>query len=196
MVLAMGGSKTILFNMSSCADCVNHGVVDTFMAALDRVAPLSDQLSGGRLIATDNLSRYGTRSRRDRRAFLVSLYQRLSALAGQKPSCFSPEPTVPPHSLRRIPWHIRQAMQMYESTPFEVREQLLALCAYQLEIKPTCTLCPRCAGICPTGALKFERLGTGKQVLFNARQCSGCGLCVAFCPSQAVALNAPLLCAL
>ncbi len=52
----------------------------------------------------------------------------------------------------------------------------------------TCTLCPLCTGMCPTGALKRVHGSTVKQLAFTSAKCSGCGLCVAFCRKKALTL--------
>ncbi len=48
----------------------------------------------------------------------------------------------------------------------------------------TCTHCGACVGICPTGALHFER--PSMKVIFSPDLCVGCELCVKACLTKAI----------
>ncbi|MFP3091152.1 glycyl-radical enzyme activating protein [Treponema sp. TIM-1] len=57
-----------------------------------------------------------------------------------------------------------------------------------------CSRCRRCVGLCPPGAVRYEEeAGTaGPQapgrIRINHGRCTGCGICVEACPSQALSL--------
>lgn len=67
-----------------------------------------------------------------------------------------------------------------------------------LAYKQSTAACSTCREVCPHEAISFRR---GKEVLIDDVDCSGCGLCVAACPSQALEAKvsyqpgAPLKCA-
>lgn len=61
---------------------------------------------------------------------------------------------------------------------------------FTLAVNAGCNFCGGCAGMCPTGALKNIREEGTKQLQFAWDCCSGCGLCLEFCPQKALSLSA------
>lgn len=51
-------------------------------------------------------------------------------------------------------------------------------------IREKCTLCGKCADICPRGALSVD--DGSKSVVIDRNKCSGCLLCASKCPSYAI----------
>jgi len=57
-----------------------------------------------------------------------------------------------------------------------------------VQVLEGCTLCPVCANVCPTGAIRRER-EEGEYVLeLEVSACTGCAACVTSCPPQVVEL--------
>jgi ferredoxin len=76
-----------------------------------------------------------------------------------------------------------------EQAPASLRAQISQKYFHRVVLDQTCTACPRCAAMCPTGALKREREGGIPKVVFHSALCTGCGLCPAFCPSGSLYLS-------
>jgi ferredoxin len=53
-----------------------------------------------------------------------------------------------------------------------------------------CVGCDACTRLCPHGALRLERDGTGLCYRSSPEACSGCGLCVDVCEDKAVSFEA------
>ena len=53
-----------------------------------------------------------------------------------------------------------------------------------MQIAESCTLCNACVDKCPHGALGM-RVG---ELIFDSRECTGCGYCRQICPEQAITL--------
>jgi ferredoxin len=53
-----------------------------------------------------------------------------------------------------------------------------------MQIAESCTLCNACVDKCPHTALRIE----GGELIFNSRECTGCGYCGQICPERAVTL--------
>jgi len=71
-----------------------------------------------------------------------------------------------------------------------LRSQQVEVKAVEQEIRrnnDVCIQCGACTGICPTGALCMNP-GT-MDVLFDAKKCSGCELCVLVCPVRAMGIR-------
>ncbi len=60
---------------------------------------------------------------------------------------------------------------------------------YTVDITEDCNNCFACIGMCPTGALKIEAAGDGRELSFNTSLCSGCGLCEGFCMNNAILIK-------
>lgn len=52
-----------------------------------------------------------------------------------------------------------------------------------IAFKQSMSVCHVCKDVCPHEAISFQR---GKEIVIDAIDCSGCGLCVQACPSQAL----------
>ena len=79
--------------------------------------------------------------------------------------------------------------------PAELRLRRLAAARSKGELRwpavavsDACTLCPVCANVCPTGAIRRERDGEEFVLELNVGACTGCAACLTSCPPQAVEL--------
>ncbi len=75
-------------------------------------------------------------------------------------------------------------------TPDPAMVQALARLFFTLRANEACTFCGRCAGMCPTGAIKNSREEDQKRLHFLWPNCSGCGLCLEACGPRALTLVA------
>lgn len=56
---------------------------------------------------------------------------------------------------------------------------------------PTCALDAVCAATCTEGALVIERSGDRSTLLLDPGACTGCGLCLRACPTEALRVRGP-----
>ncbi|AEB10883.1 ATP-binding protein [Marinithermus hydrothermalis] len=56
----------------------------------------------------------------------------------------------------------------------------------RIEVEAGCTLCPVCANVCPTGAVRRETVGEEVVLSLALEACTGCGACVRSCPPQVI----------
>lgn len=56
----------------------------------------------------------------------------------------------------------------------------------QIRVEDSCSGCGDCTLFCPTGALRLEDRGEGKELLHTPALCLNCRLCIAKCPRQAI----------
>jgi ferredoxin-type protein NapF len=76
------------------------------------------------------------------------------------------------------------------SQPEAVTGGLLAR-AGEACVEPRGVTCRRCGDECEAGAISFRLLGAGRaRVAVDDERCTGCGACLAVCPTQALSLVA------
>lgn len=174
------GKQSIIFNIAGCSTCDNKDIISSFLATRKLVVDLTSHLLNTDLVVSEDIKQDITEKVAARRSFFSSL-----TIKKPRPR----KQTDTEKSSRRIPCHVRIVEKIIATAMGESREELLALCTHQLTVNTECTYCPRCTGICPTGALKIDNSGKEKQLLFRSTRCSGCGLCVSFCQQKALSLS-------
>jgi ferredoxin len=134
-------------------------------------------------------------SQNNRRSFLADIGRNVFKLIRER---YHPADNTASHSpghRRNIPHRLATVNSTLQSISAEVQKAVKAVLHPRLQISQTCTICPRCTGICPTGAISRRRRETDSQhhLVFAPERCTGCGLCVAFCEKHAIRLFSPLL---
>lgn len=192
-LLAIGAhsGQTVTFRTSGCGSCINAAAAEAFLADLKKTARTIERFFATTCEAVDEKSLQPARASVSRRAFLRNLKTSLRPSSGftltdQQPAASSG---------RRTPEKVAFCHSALATLDESAKQEFQAAWLPRLSITSSCTRCPRCAGICPTGALK--RAGKGSkdvQLLFNAARCSTCRLCVEFCKESAITLTAPRPC--
>lgn len=180
-------AQTIRFNISGCRSCDNEKACREFERDLQCVRQRGGLHRLPRLeVLTEEKREKGIGNRR---SFLRSLGTGALQAATSPSGREHAQPEIPDTS-RMVPRKtqlLKEIMEVGNS-----QHPLAAAMIRHVHISDDCVPCPRCAGICPTGALKLVRLEQGKKLEFDATSCNDCGLCVEFCKEQALSLSCSL----
>lgn len=191
LVIGMKGPDVTAFNISTCPECENKAAVDSFINSLTYLQDRAAALLNTRFLLLTHQDQINSLAKGGRRSFLSGITDKMISLAAspfvQKPDAAIDTPT----QNRRIPKKVQLIKKLIKFADNDQKELITSLCVYHMTVSSDCTLCPLCSGICPTGALKVDRLGGEKTLLFRNTLCSGCGLCVLFCKQNALRLLPP-----
>lgn len=193
-LLALGRSRSdgVTFDLGGCESCTNHHASVRFRARLERLRDWASDLPT-RLIVDGGQDRSNDIAPADRRAFLTNVFAGLSSASSIGLSQGSVADRTPGGRIgaKRIPTKVRILEKVITSVDEEARGRLIDLCCFRLIINDRCTSCRRCTAICPTGAIRLQRMQSIGQIQFTAVHCSGCGLCISFCKEKALELKPP-----
>lgn len=181
----------IQLNAVSCSKCINACILPALKEKIARITSLLPREYTCRLALVEESEELIFREPSlDRRTFFRTLGR---DLASNTSGLIFGESDRP--SLSRVEKHISLKRNLINeiarTLPDLAKGRFLAQFHHELQFAEACTLCPRCAAVCPTGALKrnFEE-GFGR-LDFSAALCTGCAVCVDFCPSDALSLVSP-----
>jgi len=193
IAIALQGPPSVVFNVAACDNCSNRESAVACIDALERVSHRLQPLIRTKITLLRSGQPEAPTETASRRDFLYGLTGRIRSVTTKAVSSRSPVNPEPINNRRRIPWRRLLLLEVENSLDNQGREQLWAICSPRLYQNENCELCPSCAGICPSGALRIEEEDSGERLLFDGRLCSGCGLCVAFCRKGALELiQAPI----
>ncbi|MGB3225779.1 MAG: 4Fe-4S dicluster domain-containing protein [Desulforhopalus sp.] len=196
LYVGLKGSGPVYFNLASCHGCSRHQVFEKFLALLDHAQRiLTDEFAN--LIAITESSQLPDFSKKDRRSFLFDLGSNaVSLVKNQYGTPLQQKMSSQAASQakgRRVPRKTLLLGKAINAKDNPAAANILARCVPTISLTDSCTLCPRCTGMCPTGALKVERRqDKSKKLSFAADKCTACGLCVAFCEMEAITVTYPL----
>ncbi len=192
LALESAGGAVIAFNISSCTDCENSYGVRRFLARLAWVEEKAGSLFKRECIVITEKKQFKSLELSVRRLFLSNLKDNLLITIGSPFSFSLDGPNQTARTSRRIPARVRLKKNLLEHLEPNHKESVSALIDHQLAVGSACNLCPLCTGICPTGAVRVDRIDGQKRLTFNTMLCSGCGLCVSFCKKNALSLEYPV----
>ena len=195
LTIALKGNGPVYFNLLACPDCPQFQGVAAFVETVERVQKMIAPFLGTTLRVICEASQLPAVLPRDRRSFLRGLGSNVVSLVqsryATKPFRAEKEPIKA--NSRRLPEKTALLEKVIMAQDSAVSSVLLAQCTPTLSLTNSCTLCPRCTGMCPTGAIKLVRQeDNSKKISFAGGRCAGCGLCAAFCKVQAITISGPL----
>lgn len=94
-------------------------------------------------------------------------------------------------SVKRLPERRSLVLAARARAPETAQGTVHELLSYRAAIASHCDACPRCAALCPTGALVREKDDGQRRLVFDPDRCTGCGLCEHACPKRAVRIERP-----
>jgi len=186
-VASAAPKKQILFNIEGCADCRNGRVSLWFQKNLTSLL----QYGTARDVPTIQMmtDESGGQAQDDRRSFFKAMQSKAAGAAHW--SRISGEKAKPQTSTSRT-ISSKNALLREVLGSNELPHPLASRMVPQMSIGESCAPCPRCAGICPTGALRLVRLEHLRKLEFDATSCCSCGLCLDFCKENALRLSCSL----
>jgi ferredoxin len=192
-ILGMTGPPTITFNVAGCSGCRNKASSDAFLTSLKQIEQHASALLSAKFVVTEEHDLENRDNNDNRRYFISTLANNLASVTRSQITNKSDKSCKTQSTTRRVPQKVESIKLLIEFDKNNTNVLLLPLCTHQIDVSSKCTLCPLCAGICPTGALKIKRINEEKKLMFNSIRCSGCGLCVSFCKHNAISLTYPLI---
>ncbi|GAB6192599.1 4Fe-4S dicluster domain-containing protein [Desulfocastanea catecholica] len=194
--IALKGNGPVYFNLLACPDCPQFEGVAAFVETLDRLQKTLAPHLGTDLRAIRAAAQLPGVLPGDRRSFLLGLGSNVVSLVQSHYAAKSPlsKKQSTRATSRRLPEKTALLEKVLMAQDSALVPTLLAQCTPTLSLNDSCTLCPRCTGMCPTGAIKLVRQeDNSKQLSFAGGRCTGCGLCVAFCKMRAITINPGLM---
>lgn len=172
-------------NATRCPGCPREGIGKTLA---ERVSRISELRPGGdlRLVQSAPDLSFLERSL-DRRNFFRSLGQSTAVGASALlKSAASSEPSG--RSAKYLPRRRAALRLALDHARPRAGDRLAEAFSFTVTVGKGCTACPRCAAMCPTGALTRAGEGANRRLEVDPGRCAGCGVCEAFCPSGSLRL--------
>lgn len=187
VLLGLRHSGDVLFNLSECSGCTNCWAAERFEQQLHLVQEEAGHLFLACLHLAIRTTDLQLDCRHDRRKFLWSVGGGVVDLLAEKLRPRA-KPEEGERGTRWIPVKVRLLQRILDCTSSE-RNMVGDLCMPSLTVSSSCSHCPRCVGMCPTGALKMRKDGTKKSLSYDRSLCTACGLCVEFCKETALSIQ-------
>ena len=192
LALCLKPAGKIVFNVSACDSCENKAAADHLESQVTFLKENHPDIISAELItlktATEPISALVSQNRR---SFLMGMKNSfVSAVESQLPT-FQHNPTDNESRNRRVPIKVKLVKNLLKQLDQKKKDFVSSLCLYEIRVTDKCSVCPLCKGICPTGAIKIEKIEKEKTLVIDNTLCSGCGLCVTFCKNDALRLQRP-----
>lgn len=180
-MLAVG--KPLQLNMTHCATCPNNAVI----APLSSVLPLVRDLIEEVRLVTAEADLDHREPGVSRRELFRILRSKSREVAGSLADSLQSAPAKS-YGDKVIPEARFLLLQLLGKLSTERRAELSARIFPTIEIKAFCSGCTGCVGLCPTGAL-LPPSTPGTPPTPHPQNCTECGLCTAFCRTEAIRIT-------
>ena len=184
--LAVLVPQGVQLNATRCPACPRKGATEQ---VAERAARIAELRPGGQVRIARSPRDLSFRERSlDRRSFLRSLGWRTTA--GASALLKSAAPADPcGRSAKQLPRRRKVLRLALEHAQPRAAARLAHAFSFTLTVDDRCTACPRCAAMCPTGALGRVGEGPDRRIELDPQRCSGYRACEAFCPSGALRIH-------
>jgi ferredoxin len=177
-------------DLSHCSDCVNKHCLISFNR---KVGKLTDRLKVSRHIPLkynfEKNSVHPVGENVTRRSYLALAKKSLIEL-GRKPIGTKQRDTSSSHNNgEKRPAMNSVALYYAYRNSSDENKHILRSFFYTVSVTDQCNVCPRCQGMCPTGALKRTKVKGKKQLMFTSSACNGCRLCQEFCRRNVIKID-------
>lgn len=183
--LGMSNFTTVFLNTKECATCHNHHACDAFMALADQLVSDFSHHFKAELVFLNEASSTLDVISEGRRSFLHTIGKEAVTFWGKYSNLQQKQKGPTREVGKRIP----EKRLILGKLPHPTANEPTLRLWPQMSLMDDCTFCPRCSGICPTGALKIKRSNITKTLSFTPSICSECGLCEEFCKQQAITIR-------
>jgi ferredoxin len=183
--------REFYLDIHGCADCDNGHILGLLQARMLGVLGKNGSAAALKMRYLIDSQTGPASLRQERRSFLGMVKNNLAGLgrASVPAARTADKGKTRDKSASSIPRLLQEALAMLPESDTAAGKLLLSY-LYTLVANGNCDLCPRCTGMCPTGALQRLNNDAGeKQLSFTSAKCSGCGLCVTFCNKKALTLQ-------
>jgi ferredoxin len=183
-------SKEVILDVRPCRGCVNEHCLNVIRTRLSLITHKDQSgISPKITLVRDSKDIPGLDKGTARRLFLKKTGKIIAdfstELGGAACSMGSPE-----SSDMKSPAKDQQALKIArEYVGDENIVKNLYHYLFWITATESCTRCPLCSGMCPTGALKRKKKDGSNHLSFTSENCSGCGLCVEFCKNNVLTLR-------
>ena len=180
-------NRPVQLNLAACAQCNNYFVIDMLKDRIEDIRESVGITVSEKVILIENRAdlRFETEAY-DRRGF----FRAVKNMAFMGASGFlekNEDDVIQAYSQKRMPLKrniLNTTIKII--TDKRITAGLLQEYAFTIKADASCDNCFSCIGLCPTGALKSRRYGSGSGLLFNPSLCIGCGLCRDFCLNNSI----------
>jgi Pyruvate/2-oxoacid:ferredoxin oxidoreductase delta subunit len=182
----------VQINLTGCRQCRNRAVVALLERRLSSVRAKLPSLEPERLkLVQDEAELDFQPVSYSRRQFVLAFRDfalrgravLLSKVEGPTPLYFS-DKLVPQ---KRVLLNL--ALEKCSNRDDETAVEISSGYYYRAVVDENCNLCPACAAVCPTGALREGRESARRTLDFDASRCVGCDLCARFCGSKSIIIE-------
>lgn len=187
VLIFLGASNfsSVFLNTKECATCHNHHAYDAVITLTDQLMSDFSKHFMAEIVFQDKASNTLDVTSEGRRSFLHALGREAVTFLEKYSNLQQRQKGHPIKAGKRLP----EKRLILGMIPQSITNKLSNQLWPQMSLTGDCTYCPRCSGICPTGALKIKPSNTTKTLSFTPPICSECGLCEEFCKQQAISIR-------
>jgi ferredoxin len=192
LALFLKRSGRIIFNVSACEFCENRAAAEHLESQVDSLGKyLHDLIKADLILLKTSMETTARPAVETRRSFFKEMKEGLVLAVRSRLPGLENDPGDGASRNRRVPGRVKLVRDLLKQLEQTKKDIVASLYLYQVQINEDCTLCPLCKGICPTGAIRMEKVDEEKSLVIDNTLCSGCGLCVTFCKNDALRLHYP-----